>query len=565
MFSKKKLFSLLLVLAIMIAMVPAASAAESVRTVDVITFNDFHGNVAEDVNSWGKNLGMSKFVSKVNSMKAENPDSFVVSGGDNYQGTAMSNLTYGEPVSEMFKALDVKVSAIGNHEFDWGTDRIQKWAEDGEFDYLASNIYDTETNQPVTWAKPYAIVEKGGIKIGLIGLAHPDTVTLTNVENVTGLEFRDPIVAAQEWIDFLKAGNAPEGTPDVIIAVTHLDSKADYDTGVLSGSAVDLANGVTGLDAIVSAHSHQKVEGDVNGVAIIQAYKYARSVGKLSIQLDSEDNVIDVVAFLDNAYNTKGDIIPDVDTETVYNTYLENLSPILDEKVGIASDEFTHDRDSANVSKLGQWVCEMMATETNAQIGIQNGGGLRRTLLAGDITMGDMYEIMPFDNTLVTLDMYGKDLKATIDHGIMNPDITDGSFSGLKVVYNPNAEFENRLVDLTLTDGTPVEDETLYSVVINDFIYTGGDKYDFSNALNVVDTFVPIRDNLVSSVKAVGTITPKEITTMVAVEDYTVVSGDLLWKIAKSHGTNYQNLAKYNDLSNPNLIYPGATLLVPAK
>jgi len=206
-----------------------------------------------------------------------------------------------------------------------------------------------------------------------------------------------------------------------------------------------------------------------------------------------------------------------------------------------------------------------MAKETNAQIGIQNGGGLRRTLLEGDITMGDMYEIMPFDNTLVTLDMYGKDLKSAIDHGIMNPDITDGSFSGLKVVYDPNAEFENRLVDLTLTDGTPVEDDALYSVVINDFIYTGGDKYDFSNALNVVDTYVPIRDNLVSSIKAAGTITPKEVTSMTPLKSYTIVSGDMLWKIAKSNGTTYQNLAKYNDLSNPNLIFAGNTLLVPAK
>ncbi len=565
MFSNKKLFSLLLVLAIMIAMVPAASATTVARTVDVITFNDFHGNLAEDVNSWGKNLGMSKFISKVNEMKAANPDSFVVSGGDNYQGSAMSNLTYGEPVTKMFKALDVKVSAIGNHEFDWGVDRIQKWAEDGGFDYLASNIYDTATNEPVTWAKPYVIIEKGGIKIGLIGLAHPETLTLTKAENVTGLEFRDPIASAQQWIDYLKAGNAPEGTPDVIIAVTHLDSYSDYDTGVLSGTAVDLANGVTGLDAIVSAHSHQKVEGDVNGVAIIQAYKYARSVGKLKIQLDAEDNVIDVVAELDNAYKTKGDLIPDADAEAIYNEYYEKLSPILTEKVGVAAGEFTHSKEIPNVTILGQWVCEVMANTAGTEIGIQNGGGLRRTMYAGDITMGDLYEIMPFDNALVKFDLTGKDLKATIDHGILNPDVSDGSFSGLKAVFDPNAEFENRLVDLTLTDGTPIEDEKLYSVTANDFMFTGGDKYDFSNAVNVVNTYVPIRDSLVDAIRAAGTITPKEVTSMTALDNYTIVNGDMLWKIAKAHGTTYQKLAKYNDLADANLIFAGNTLLVPSK
>jgi|LGOV01.1.fsa_nt_gb 2',3'-cyclic-nucleotide 2'-phosphodiesterase/3'-nucleotidase len=563
MFNKKRVLSVLLVIAIVLILVPFSSA-DAAKTVDIITFNDFHGNLAEDVNSWGKNLGMSKFIGRINEMKALNPDSIVVSGGDNYQGTAMSNLTYGEPVSKMFQALDVKVSAIGNHEFDWGTSYIENWATDGGFDYLASNIYDTTTNEPVTWAKPYVIVEKGGINVAFIGLAHPDTVTLTKVENVSGLEFRDPVVAAQDWIDFLLAGNAPEGTPDVIIAVTHLDSKADYDTGEISGTAVTLANGVTGLDGIVSAHSHQKVSGDVNGVAIVQAYKYGRSIGLLSIELDSENKVIDVVASLDNAYSVKSDIIPDADAEVLYAEYYENLSPILNEKVGIAAGEFTHGKELPNVTPLGQWVCEVMAEQTNTQIGIQNGGGLRRTMLEGDIVMGDLYEIMPFDNTLVTFDLLGSDLKATIDHGILNPDIGDGSFSGLNIVYNPNAEFENRLVDLTLTDGTPVEDDTYYSVVANDFMFTGGDKYDFTNAKNDVNTYVPIRDSLVSAIKASGTITPKEITSVTALESYTIINGDMLWKIAKNHNTNYQTLAKYNDLNNPNLIFSGNTLLVPA-
>jgi 2',3'-cyclic-nucleotide 2'-phosphodiesterase/3'-nucleotidase len=564
MFNNKKILSLLLVIAIVLVLVPFSSAA-AVRTVDVITFNDFHGNLAEDVSEWGKNLGMSKFVAKINEMKALNPDSIVVSGGDNYQGTAISNLTYGEPVSKMFLALDVKVSAVGNHEFDWGTDYITKWSLDGGFDYLASNIYDTATNEPVTWAKPYVIIEKGNINIALIGLAHPDTVTLTKMENVTGLEFRDPIISAQYWIDFLKDGNAPEGTPDVIIAVTHLDSKSDYDTSELSGTAVDLANSVTGLDGIVSAHSHQKVVGDVNGVAIVQAYKYGRSIGKLSIQLDSEDKVIDVVATLDNVYDTKGDIIPDASAEAIYTEYYENLSPILNEKVGIATAEFTHGSELPNVTKLGQWVCEVMAEQTNTQIGIQNGGGLRRSMLSGDIVMGDLYEIMPFDNTLVTFDLPGKDLKAAIDHGILNPNISDGSFSGLNLVYNPNAEFENRLVDLTLSDGTPIEDEALYSVVANDFMFTGGDKYDFTNAVDDVNTYVPIRDSLVDAIKATGTVSPVDVTSVTELEGYEIVNGDMLWKIAKSHDTNYKLLAKYNDLNNPNLIFAGNTLLVPVK
>lgn len=530
------------------------------NTIDIITFNDFHGNVAEDVNSWGKNLGMAKMVSKINEMKAANPNTLVVSGGDNYQGTAMSNLTHGAPVTDMMKALGVVASAVGNHEFDWGKDYIAKWGTEGGFDYLASNIYDTETNKPVEWAKPYMFVKSGGINIAFIGLAHPDTVTLTKAENVSGLEFRDPVIAAQEWIDFLQAGNAEEGTPDVIIAVTHLDSSQDYDSKEITGSAVTLANGVTGLDGIVSAHSHKTVYGDVNGVAIVQAYKYGRSLGKLSIELDDDGKVTDVVATVENVYEVKNDIIPDADTTTVYETYETELSPILNMLVGEAVGEFSHDRSTPNVTILGQWVCELMAEKGNALIGIQNGGGLRRTMYEGQITMGDLYEVMPFDNQLIRLELLGKDLKAVIDHGIMNPDISDGAFSGLKVIYDKDAEFENRIISITLTDGTPIEDDVYYSVVTNDFIYTGGDKYDFSNAINVVDTYVPIRDLMVEGIKASGKITAKPVDVISEAAVYTVISGDKLWKLAKAHNMTIEQIVEVNDIENRNMIFIGQLL-----
>ena len=541
----------------------AETVVEESNTIDIVTFNDFHGQVAEDTRDWGKNLGMSKMVGKANELKAANPNTLIIAGGDNYQGTATSNLTFGAPVTDMMKGMGVVASAIGNHEFDWGKEYIQKWAEEGEFTYLASNIYDETTNEPVAWAKPYLVVEQNGVKIGFIGLAHPDTLTLTKAEHVSGLEFRDPIVAAQEWIDFLKAGKAEEGTPDVIIAVTHLDSKQDYETKVITGTAADLANGVTGLDGIVSAHSHKTVYGDVNDVAIVQAYKYGRSLGKLAIELNDDGTVKNVVASVEDTHKIKSDIIADEVTEVLYKEYETKMAPVLNEKVGIATAEFEH--GGLNVSTLGLWVCEVMAEKAGTQIGLQNGGGLRRTLLAGDITMGDLYEVMPYDNQVVKLDLPGKDLKAAIENGLLNPNIGDGSFSGLNVVYNSEAEFGSRLIALSLTDGTPIVDDEYYSVAINDFILTGGDKYDFSNAINVVDTFVPIRDVLVEAIKVTGSISPKEVNSVKDVEAYTVVSGDMLWKLAQANNTTIQMLVDLNKLANPNFILVGQQLVLPVE
>src|SRR3712207_4843728 len=111
------------------------------KVVDVLMFNDFHGNLAEDVREKGKNIGMAKMVGYVKEAIRKNPNTIVVSGGDNYQGTAMSNLTYGAPVSAMMKAMNVVASSVGNHEFDWGVSHMEKWQKDGGFDFLAANIY----------------------------------------------------------------------------------------------------------------------------------------------------------------------------------------------------------------------------------------------------------------------------------------------------------------------------------------------------------------------------------------------------------------------------------------
>lgn len=106
------------------------------KVIDIISFNDFHGAL----DSGGKTPGMAKFVGAVKEYKKANPNTIVVSGGDNYQGTAMSNLTYGKPVSEMFKEIGLVASAIGNHEYDWGTKYMDTWQKDGGFEFLACNI-----------------------------------------------------------------------------------------------------------------------------------------------------------------------------------------------------------------------------------------------------------------------------------------------------------------------------------------------------------------------------------------------------------------------------------------
>ncbi|WP_435787923.1 5'-nucleotidase C-terminal domain-containing protein [Clostridium sp.] len=462
------------------------------REVNILTFNDFHGAVEEG----GKNAGIAKFAGEINRVKNINPNTIVVAAGDIFQGSAMSNLTYGAPVNEMMKEVGVVASAVGNHEFDWGIDKIAKWAEEGEYDFLASNIYDKTTGKPVTWAKPYMIVEKGGIKIGLVGIATPETAFKTSPVIVKNLEFKDPVASAKEWAKVAKDNGA-----DVVIALTHLGAFQDDDDKI-TGEATDLC-GVENIDAVISAHTHQTVSGMVNGIPVVQAYKEGRSLGRLTIKVDADDKVAGIVPSVDTLYKRADTLVEDATVKAIADKYSKELEPILGEILGATDKKLTHDKSAPGTSLLGQWTTDVMRKVAGTQIGITNGGGLRVPLAAGNITMGNMYEVMPFDNTLVTMKLKGSDLKRVIENGIGNAEIGWVQVGGVKVYYDEKAEFMDRISTMLLEDGTPVEMDKTYSVVTNDFMFSGGDKFDFTGAIDDVDTMLPIRDALVTELKAV--------------------------------------------------------------
>lgn len=472
------------------------------KRIDVVSFNDFHGTMAEEAT--GKNPGAAKMASVIRSYKQDNPDTIVVSGGDSYQGSAMSNLLYGKPVSDVLKSIGVVASAVGNHEFDWGINYIGQWAKDGNFDFLASNIYDKTTKLPVAWAKPYKVVSQNGIKIGFIGLTTPETAFKTKPEIVANLEFRDPIQAANEWAAKLKNGTLPEGKVDIVVALTHLGAAQDS-KGVITGEAADLAKGVTNVDAIISAHTHNAINGTVNNIPIVQAYYNGRDLAKLSFMFDAQGKLMTVVPYVDPIYTYKNNIQPDAEVKAIYDKYDEQVGPILNKVVGYTDTELTHDKLADNgTSVLGQWVCAIMNQAAGTQIAITNGGGLRVPIPAGPITVGKLYEVLPFDNTLVKMELKGSDLKRVIENGIMNPSIGWVQVGGIKVYYNKDAAAGNRITAMCLTDGTRIEMDKYYTVVTNDFMITGGDKYDFTGAKNIVDTNILMRDALSNALVAMN-------------------------------------------------------------
>jgi 2',3'-cyclic-nucleotide 2'-phosphodiesterase/3'-nucleotidase len=551
----KKLIIFSLAFLLILSSISFVLAAE--KEIVVLSINDFHGSLAPS----GKNVGAAKLVDAIKTEKAKNPEgTIIVSAGDNYQGSAMSNLLYGEPVSAMFKEMGLELSAVGNHEFDWGIDRITKWVEDGGFTFVGTNIYDKRTNQPVDWAEPFVIIEKKGIKVGFIGLATPETVYKALKANVENYEFRDPVETIKEWIPKIKDAGA-----DIIIALTHLGAFQDKE-GNISGEAAALSE-VDGVEAVISAHTHQSISGLVNGKPLVQAYYNGRSIAKLTFVFDENNKLVSAEPSLDNLYERPDTLKDDANTLAIYMKYEEELGPVLGKILGKTTVALDHDR-YAGPSLLGEWTCEIMKDKVGVQIAMTNGGGLRVPIPAGDITAGILYEVMPFDNTLYTMKLSGADVKANIEHGIMNEDIGWVQIAGVKVTYDPKAEAGNRITSMSLEDGTPVEMDKYYTVVTNDFMATGGDKYNFDNALDKLDTFIPVRDAMMDAVEKAGVISPEKqnwLSEAITGKIYVVEVGDSVWEIAQKFSTTVEKIVVLNELANSRLIRPGQKLIIPTE
>lgn len=523
--NKNALKSLLLVLAFVVSLFAGASQAlgatgienareyggnawakgtDNFQTLRLVSINDFHGNVE----SSSSNPGIAKIAGVLDAYRQEMPTWFF-SAGDNFQGTAISNLTHGEVLNEAFELMDLQASAIGNHEYDWGNEMMDIWSEEGNYPFLASNIVYKDSGEPVDYAEPYLIKDyalKNGktVQIGFIGIATPETATKTAAANVADIKFTDPMQATNKWVKFLRT----QMGVDAVVALTHLGGFQDPITTEISGEVYDYAMGIQGVDLIFSGHTHQTIDGKVKGIQILQGRYNGRSLQVAELRFNTKKGELQKVDGFVDAISTR---IPDLPVNTevaaLVAEYTAELADILDEKLGVNAQDLAHNTEgSLGLTPLGQWTSKTLADLGETEIAIVNGGGIRNPMDAGDITMGTMYYHFPYDNTLVTLNVTGTHLLQLLEHGIEPPSFRDGQFYGVRLKVDLSKPYGSRITEAKLLNGDLIVPDQTYSVATLDFLLTGGDSYNFSGATNVVDTFKPVRDLLADYIRDIGTL-----------------------------------------------------------
>lgn len=470
-----------------------------IKEIDLFATNDFHGAL-----EGGYEAGIAKLASVYYEYEKENPEgSILLDAGDRFQGTPLSNVFFGEPVVEAYNLMGYDAATVGNHEFDWGIDQVLETREEANAEYplLAANIYDKATGKPVEWAEPYTIIEQNGVKIGLIGLATPETAESAKLEYIKDYEFKDPIEITNQLVPEVKKNGA-----DIIVLLTHVPGYQDRETKEISGALADLANGVTGVDAIIGGHSHEEVSGIINGIPVVEGSKNGRKLSHITLYYDTtKDDVIESYTELIEIRKSNLLVEPDTEIQAIVDTYNEDVKPIFSQVIGSTTVNLT--RDYNNESNIGNWMADVMRESAGTQIAFQNAGGIRADLPKGDLTVGNVFLIMPFDNTIVTSEMTGQQIKDVLEQSVT---LYKGMMqtSGLKVKYDSSKPEYSRIVEITLEDGTPLEMDKTYTVATNDFLSGGQDGFKTLGEVEWVNTYELVRDVMIEAIKQANQIAP---------------------------------------------------------
>ena len=575
----KKVLSLVLVVLLILSSFSFVFAedAETVK-ITVIHTNDTHSRLI----GTNTEIGFAKIATLIKEAKEANPNTLVLDAGDTLHGMPIVNISKGENAIKVLEAAGYDYMTLGNHDFNYGKERLFELRDMSQVGMLSANIVDENGEYIFT---PYVIEEVGDVKVGIYGLSTPDTVILTNPNNVVGLVFKDPIEVSKEMVEEL------EDKTDVIIALAHLGLD---ESSTLTSKA--LAQEVEGIDLIIDGHSHSMLEAGQleNNTLIVQTKNYGQNLGYVDIEI-LEGEVTGITARLLAAADT-ADVVPDPDLQKIIEDIEAANAEVFNEVIATTGVYLDGVRENVRTKEtnLGNLSADAARAATGADIAFVNGGGIREDIPVGDITKGKIAAIFPFGNTIEVKKITGADLKAMLEWSVSDYPAAKGAFlqvSGLEFTFDPAKEIGSKVVEI-LVGGEAFDEAKEYTVAINDFMSTGGDGYAMLADYDVLAIYGTYEEIIIDYLVANGTagsevsgrikvmetvveepepVEPEPVEPApvepepVEVVIYIVVPGDVLWKIAAKYNLTYQELAEYNNIANPHLIFPDQVIKVPTK
>lgn len=441
---------------------PVDPAAPRLR---IIATNDFHGALEPRPDANGVMRGGAAYTAaEIDRARREctSPcESILLDAGDLFQGTAASNLAFGRPVMDYYNRMGYAATTIGNHEFDWGQDTLRARMRQARFPMLGANI-NYKRGGDVRWIPDDTIVQRGSLKVGIIGIATPLTPTTTHAENVADLRFDDPAKTIDAHARALRARGA-----GIVIVIEH--DGAFCDSGC-HGEITKVAARITEkVDAIVSGHTHTAVDWSVKGIPIVQARSSGRAVGIIDIPVAGGRAAGPANVELRDVTTS---ITPDPGVDSLVRKATAKVAGLINQRIAELAEPLPRE---GNQYSLGNLIADAQRWAGKGDVAVMNNGGIRTGLPAGVVTYGMLYEVQPFGNTLYRVKMSGRQLREYLERLVARDDLRD-HLSGVTIGYNPELPKGKQIVSLTLPAGRTIADGASYNVVMNDFMVMGGDE-----------------------------------------------------------------------------------------
>ena len=432
--------------------------------------SDVHGHIVSDTDeseyySEDANyiMGLPMIDAIMKEMKESNERVLFLDCGDLFHGTNEANIEEGKGVVEIVNKMDYSAMVPGNHDFNFGFERLVEIKSQIKFPILSANIYK---NEELVFDE-YKVFEIGDKKIGLFGLTSPISLYHLNTDDHENVEFEDPVIAAQRVVT--KIDN--KENVDIIVLMSHLGRETDE----------KIMNEINGIDLILSGHYHNlsnsierigntyfvEMGAMTTHVGVAKIYFRNNKVAKISWRAIYSDNT----ELIDKE-------LKDL-SQTYHKKALEDAGVIL----GIANVRLNGVRSQvrSKETNLANLLTDAMREVGKADITLMNGGGIRQSIPEGEIDLYTLGKVLPFSNSLVTIEMSGEQIYKALERGLRSyPDIGNGGFlqvSGISYSFDATKRVGEKIVSVT-QDGVPLNKDEFYRVATNDFLFNGGDGYE---------------------------------------------------------------------------------------
>lgn len=486
--------------------------------------SDVHGYIfpTDYISEGEKDLGLMKVSSLIKRYKKEDPDTLVLDLGDYIQGSILAQYLFEEKNDPKFlmnikDELAYDLQVVGNHEYNFGLDYLKRAVDSSKIPTMSANILK-EDGKPLY--KPYTIIEKKGIKIGIIALTTQYIKNWELEENIKGLKFISAKEVCENYVDLIR------DQVDLLVVCYHggfekdLYTREVLDTNEGENEGYDILKNVPGIDLLLTGHQHRKIADIVDGVGVIQAGKFAEFVGKVDVEFDQDKNII-------NKNLELLDLVGEEVDQELYQKYsyiIPKLDKWMHEEIG-QTDGDMKIYDSFEARQKGcayaNFVNQVQLEKSKAQISstalfLMDPPGFEQR-----ITRKNVLNNYPYANTLAVLKISGKDLKDALaknsmyfildENGnvIVNPSYLEPKpkhynydfYSGIEYVIDLSKDEENRVVSLTYNSKI-VKDTDTFELVTNQYRALGGGDFPMFSKDKIIKTIdVPVNELMIEKIR----------------------------------------------------------------